>query len=268
VNFDDYRALPAMNWSRLKDIHTSPKLFKFREDHPRKDTASLSNGRLIHMAVLEPERFAATVAVKPEGMSLAKKDGKAWKASQEGKQIADPVVVLCANAVLADPEASKLITLCRTEQTVQWVDQYTGAHCKARLDMLGEDFFGDLKTCRDLQWFADWNNDDAPRKLDAEKMLYYGQTAWYHNGAVASEVMPHDGETYLVVVETQEPYDVAVLRASQGTMDKGRVLCRSLLGLWQQCSEVDLWPGISPTVTDWELSSWAAGTYSKAEDLG
>ena len=258
MNFAAYRALPAMNWSRLKDIHTSPKLFKYREDHPRPDTPALSNGRLIHMAVLEPERFAAECVIRPPGIDLRNKEGKAWKASLEGRSIVDQAVLDCADAVLTDPEASALLAGCKTEVTAEWVDQLTGVSCKARLDAAKSVAFIDLKSCRGLKQFH----------RDAENMLYHGQVAWYHDGAIAAGLIEPDADAYLIAVESSEPFDVMVIRATRGTLDKGRCLCRSLLGLWQQCDETGLWPGMSPTTTDWELSAYAAGSYSKLEDLG
>jgi hypothetical protein len=55
---------------------------------PNDPTPAMIAGSALHCAILEPEEFVQRYAVKPEGMSLATKDGKAWAAEHAaGRQI-------------------------------------------------------------------------------------------------------------------------------------------------------------------------------------
>lgn len=52
--------------SKIKDSLTSMKMYKWRIDHPMRETAAMELGTLLHMAILEPERFAKTYVKKPK----------------------------------------------------------------------------------------------------------------------------------------------------------------------------------------------------------
>ena len=249
MNFAEYCALPELNWSWLKEMEVSPKRCKWRADHPRKDTPAFKLGRAIHCAVLEPKRFELDYAVKPEGLRLSSLEGKDWKILANDREPVSDVVERCAKSVHEHVEAIKLLKNCRTEETIQWVDQRTGVACKARMDSVSvsPSAFVDLKKCRDLAWF----------ERDARKFLYHGQIAWYFDGAVAASVLPHDAKPYIIAVEDHDECDVLVYPIRDETLNKGRALCRRLLDLWVQCMETGLWPGRGPALTRFELPVFA-----------
>jgi exodeoxyribonuclease VIII len=280
--FAIYRAIDALNWSSLKLMAESPLMYKWRLENPRPDTAALTLGRAIHMAILEPEKFAENYAARPHGLDLRTKSGREWKETTEeyGFEILTEdqgdVIERCVASVNAHEPARALLEGTRKEETITWTDPELGVECKGRLDAIAPDRLVDLKTTRDMGRF----------ERDAADLLYHGQLAWYLDGAIASGKLSPDGEVYvrrryseegefdeealrhpvyMVVVETKEPYDVAALQVPPYVLEAGRTLYRELLELWVACRESDLWPGRFPAVSQFELPRWARGLEESEE---
>jgi len=244
-----YSEIKALNFSSLKNIDISPKMFAFRQQYPRPDSSALALGRAIHMAVLEPDQFREHYAIRPRGIDMRTRDGKAWRDDQNaaGREILDDagLVTMVASAVRQHQAASDLIDGCRYEETITWsIDEIA---CKGRVDAIGVDRLIDLKTCRDLTRF--------PR--DVANYQYHAQMAWYLDGAVAARVLPADAAVYIVAVETQGCVDCGVYRIPPHVLDVGRSIYRSWISTWRECIAAGIWPGLCPGVEDLELPAWA-----------
>lgn len=61
-----------------------PREVAWRRLRPTQQTPAMIAGSALHCAILEPGLFAARYAVKPEGLSLATREGKAWAAEHVG----------------------------------------------------------------------------------------------------------------------------------------------------------------------------------------
>jgi len=96
--------------------------------------------------------------------------------------------------------------------------------------------------------------------------LYFGQLAFYHDGAVQSGRLPKDAKLpCIVAVSTVEPYDTMAFRVSAETLEAGRILCRDLIRRYEQCLAAKLWPGIAPDLQTLELPNWAPGMMGSEE---
>jgi len=250
MNFEEYRKINAMNWSSLKDMNVSARLYKWRIDHPRPETPALSMGSALHTAILEPEEFLQRYVTRPAGLDFRTKAGKEWKASVRADQAiltADQVDTIWqyVKAVSEHEEASRLLEGTRREETVAWtIDSLA---CKGRVDAIGPDKIIDLKSTRSLEWFM----------RDAVKMLYHGQLAWYRDGCFFSKLIPEDSEVYIIATETAEPYDVGVFRLGPSVLRTGRELYTSLLGYWRECERSNIWLGQYAGIQPYELPPWA-----------
>ena len=110
-------------------------------NNPRK-TAAMDVGTRIHAAMLEHETIDPSRYVpRPDGMSFATKEGKAWKAEQE----AAGLTVVDANEFAFYSSAAGVLTdwqnLLATvpgvwtfEQPVTWTDPDTGTPCRCKPD--------------------------------------------------------------------------------------------------------------------------------------
>lgn len=257
----EYAAIQALNWSTAKLIETSPRLLRWRAEHPAADTDALRVGRAIHCASLESERWRTAYVAKPHfgdmRTKIARRARMDWLAtlppavemlSAEEHALAER----CAAAVREHPVARDLLRSGRAEEIITWTDEATGVDCKARLDFIAPLYVVDLKSSRHssvrmiVRQFAD--------------LLYHGQIAMYHDGAIAAGLIPSDADgPYAIVVQTVEPYDVVALELSRAALETGRELYRSCLRKYVACQAADWWPGISPDLITLDLPPWAAG---------
>ena len=256
-----YVALKSMNWSTLKHMARSPKMFQFRLANPEPTKPAYLFGRAFHAALLEPAAFLERFVVAPDFGNLrtnkAKDARDAWLADNVTREVLShddmAQILAMATAVRSHKVARELLDVIVPEKTIEWKDEETGLACKARLDMLGPDFLADVKTSR----------DPAPRAFarDAADHLYHGQMAFYFDGARTLGLIPKHAEPpFLIVPEKSEPYDVVVFRLHRNlTLEPGRALYRSLLRRFLECSAADWWPGIASELKILELPGWAPG---------
>lgn len=256
MNYEDIKAL---NWSTLKHLAVSPKMLKWRSQNPQKDTAALALGRLIHVALLEPEKWAEYVR-EPDFGDKRKKETKAaaeaFRLENAGRVVIPcddyDMAVRCAEEIRAHREAMDLLVGGKHEHTIEWVDADTGIKCKARLDTLLPGWIADIKSTR----------HQTPRKflLDGTNLLYYGAMSWYHDGAIAAGVLPAGAKfPAIVAVQTTEPYDVMPFRMTMAAYFSGQSLWRSLIKRYAECQAADWWPGVAPRVLDFDVMPWAQG---------
>lgn len=253
-----YESLDGVNWSSLKHLATSPRLFRWRQDRPQEDSRAMLLGRAVHCAVLEPEHFAYGYVCQPEFGDLRTKAAKeardAWRSAlRPGAEVLDAAdhALACrvAESVRGHSAAAELLR-GESEQVLQWQDADTGLACKARVDLLAAGHVLDLKSTRvgTVDSFA----------REVAQRLYHGQLAYYLDGARAAGRLPDDACAYLIAAQTTEPYDVAALRLSPSALERGRALYRRLLRAYAECQATGQWPGIAPEVLDLELPAWAA----------
>jgi len=280
--------ITRLNWSTLRYMATSPKLLRWRVDHPRPESEALRLGRAIHCAVLEPDVFsdrwltsstckATTKAGSPCGSTGTLYLDGAWYCRVKGHapngagQLPDgkeviteeelAIVRLCSESVRAHPVAARLLTGGHSEHEVTWDDAESGVACRGRMDYLRPSDLVDLKSTR----------RETVREFmgDAARHLYHGQLAWYHDGAIAAGKLPKDaGLPYIVSVSTVEPYDVAVYRLSPVSYAAGQILYRDLLRKYVDCRTADWWPGAAPDLVELDLPNWAPGMAGPEEENG
>lgn len=262
MDFADYLAIKALNWSSLKAMETSGLLYQWRTSHARQDTAAMALGRKVHMAVLEPDRYETDCVRRPdEWKDWRKKAAKEWRQEQldAGREVltddeADKIDAM-VEAIKRHNDAVRLLSNTRCEESTQWT--VDGVPCKGRIDAIAADRVVDLKTTRDLSLFV---------RRDAGSMLYHGQLAWYLDAAIATGSCSPDSAAYVVAVETEGPYDVAAMRLGEESIDAGRRLWRRLFDQWMTCRDTGLWPGRYPSETTLDVQPWAAGMRDDEEE--
>ena len=238
------------NWSTLKYIGKSPKLYLHRLTVPRKDTDALKLGRVTHTAIYEPELFKGRYAVMPrfhggcnddtaieKGYEGGKQAKLAWEATHaDHEQVTTDDYTAAwgmAEALHADPIAAPLVTGGTVEKGIEWTDAETGVECRGRVDRTGAGL-SDLKTTQSIHGFM----------RDIARYQYHGQMAFYYDGLVANGV-PQTDRPCIVAVEKAAPYDVLVVEFSDEDLAAGRELYRSYLRRLVECRTTGLWPGVS-----------------------
>jgi hypothetical protein len=250
VNWSEYRALDAVNWSSLKWMATSPAHYKYHLTHARPDTPAMALGRAVHTAVLEPDEFPLRYTVWHASRRTNEYRAFMEAAEINGQEVLTPdeyaKCLAIRDAVESHAVAGPLLCGGDAEVTVTWTDAATGINCKGRADYIRGVQLVDLKTTRSL------DPRDFQRTYHA--LGYYGQLAFYLRGLAANGAVAP--ECYLVAVESEPPHDVAAFRPTEDALYAGDVEVAELLARLKSCIERDEWPGRYPNETELDLPSW------------
>ena len=259
MEFDDYRAIPAVNWSLLKLYGHSPAHYRLAADTPpTPPTPACLLGQAVHALTLEGEAtYRDRFAVAPEGIDRRTKAGKTtWQEFQgqaAGRAVltADQAAAVqgMAEAISRSRTANKLLARCTVrESVITWMDPVTGTPCKARPDAMdpASGLLVDLKSTSDA-------NLEAIRK-DVARRLYHGQLAFYRRGLQAAG---HPAAPcVLLFVESTPPHGVRVVALDDEAMQAGGTLVEQLLGLHADCERTGAWPGFPDRVESLSLPPW------------
>jgi exodeoxyribonuclease VIII len=253
-----YRAEPGVSATALLRLAKSPAHYKWATEHPGPSTPAQLLGTAVHAAVLEPESFSAQFRV-------ADTDGRT-KAGKEQREAAAAAgvtlfstddyadVLGMAGAVLTHPIAGKLIDGARTEVILRWKDMATEVLCKGRADAVatldGKPAVVDLKTTGDASPQA------TARSLGS--FGYHIQLAHYRDGVMRQFDLPDRPPCFLVAIEREPPYPVAVYLLDEYTLTAAHTERVRLLALWRRCTERNEWPAYADdAVLPLSLPAWA-----------
>jgi hypothetical protein len=260
VAFDEYASWPAINHSTLEHFKRTPA--HARDAMVRcgdRESEALRKGWAVHVAVLEPDRFAAEFVAAPK-LDRRTKDGKAawaeFQAAAAGMLVlTEEEMALCLEmrrSVWAHPTASALLSgEGVNEASLLWTDRTTGERCKGRLDRLtslnSRPLIVDLKTA-----------EDASRKAFERSVYNFGyhrQAAMYLDGA--DRLAPHERSFVWIVVEKAPPWCVAVYEIEEAALSIGQDEWRKHLRTYADCKARNEWPGYDVGVDYCGLPAWA-----------
>lgn len=264
---DEYRLLLAENFSGLKYMNESPKSYRWHKEHPTTETPAMAFGTAFHAAILEPDEFAKTYVMPPEGFDGRTKEGRAFKAEVEAsgqivltRDVMDQLSEMAAN-FRSHPEIAPFLDAPgQPEITFLWEDAETGLPCKGRLDRLLDDgrIFGVKTTSKfNVRQF----------QSHAWDLSYHAQWAFYYDGAIANGIVPprvSEG-----VINTSGPFDCALYNVDRDILERGRTLYRGWLRTLADCLDRDYWPGQYPEALTFRAPAYAGtGEYELEHSIG
>jgi len=85
-----YRAYPAVNYSKLKHMAKSPLHYRHNSEHPAADNAAFRLGRATHCLVLEPFTFDQQFAVYEGKRDKRQKAYKAFLETVGDRDVLSP----------------------------------------------------------------------------------------------------------------------------------------------------------------------------------
>ncbi len=243
-----YDQIQRVNWSSLKHMGKSPAHYRQNLLTPRKDTDALKFGRVVHLAVYEPEKFAYSVAVWGGG----RRAGKEWDKfceHNDGRELLTEEEMRCVTAIsnAVRAAAGPYVSSGSGEVTVLW--QPEGVDAKARLDFVSNAGpIVDLKTARDA----------SPGAFAKQffNLGYDGQSAWYVDAwkAATGEKRPY----VIVAIEKADPFVVQVYRVPESALELGREKYRANLEMLAHCRRESKWPGYAEGEVELEIPRWLA----------
>lgn len=255
MTFEEYQAIDAVNISSLLEIGKSPQHYLHNQRRERPDKAAYALGRLAHVAVLEPARYATETAVY-DGPVRRGKAFEAWVEESKSKlHLTKDEARRCegiAAAVRRHRVASSYLAEGTAEVTITW-RHWLGTECKSRLDWIPggqRDVVVDLKTTRDAGERAFGNA--------AARYQYHTRAAFYCDAYHAR--FGRHPTFVLIAVESEAPHAVAVYSMPSLAIAAGRVEYERLLVRLRHCLATNEWPGICDDAeTELQLPAWAYG---------
>jgi len=258
----EYHALPDLGNSGLSALAKSPAHYHalyLAEDRPERITSdAFSAGTLAHCAILEPLALSQRYAVRPDGIDLRTKEGKAWAAALDpslevitGYQMT--TAMRQAAAVLAVPALSELFSTGRAEVSAFWTDPRTGVQCKCRPDWVhgqrdGSVILVDVKTARDA------TPDGFARAI--AQYGYHRQAAWYSRGYEAASGRRVHAFVF-AVVPSEYPFIASACVLDEESMQQGADECDELVSVYAECTKSNTWPGHGSGFQQVSLPVWA-----------
>jgi hypothetical protein len=241
---------PLHYWSAYLDDQREPK----------PETPALINGKLIHMAVLEPEKYFATIYALPDKIDRRTKEGKAEfdfherKAAEENRQIITAEQHLrcqrIAEAVRNNAASDFLFSgEGWIERSFYWRDLATGVLCKCRPDkfLTSMNIILDLKSCED----ASYNGFQK----SISNYNYGLSAAWYCRGLEA--VLGKRPEQFILAAfEKDPPYACAFYVLDSEYMRRADQIIHFNLQLFAECQRTGQWPGYPDQIQTIEIPRW------------
>lgn len=252
MSFNEYRAADGWGSSDLRAFRIGPPArVLWERENQRPETDATRRGTAAHAAILTLDLFDATYVRKPDGMTFASKEGKAWRDAQGGKVIlsADEydLVLAIRDAVMQKaPASDALFGAVSTEASVFWTDPDSGEACKGRPDFYDEEYVYDLKVTRDAGpglAFAAYRNG------------WVHQLAHYRSGLRAAGVDIKTGR--IVAVQPVAPHYVWCVEVRAADLDVMGMENAATLAKMRACREAGEWPGTSDEWSRLDIPQYA-----------
>jgi len=251
-----YQDHPGLSQSGAKELLRSPLHFKqYLERDRSEQTAAQRLGSLIHLAVLEPKVFDATIVVAPECDKRTSSGKEIWAAFQSSLKPGQEAISqkdgeLVTNVSIAARQAlDKLFKDCDGESMITEVPmegRVNGILIKGKLDAIittkaGKRIVVDVKTTADA--------GAASFGRDVANYLYFLQSAWYRTLA--------DADVFVfVAVEKEAPNAWACYTLDDAAHEKGLALMNSAVETFRSCNTFKQFPGYPQEVQVMSLPKW------------
>jgi hypothetical protein len=229
----EYHAVEAIGSSTVRAlISSTPAHAKYALSHGEQ-SESQALGTAVHAAILEPHTFLRQIAIAPDVDRRTKEGKERWASFQEtsagrtvithdqGEQLRR-----MKEAFDACKTATALLQKCQHREVSIFAADIV--HTKARLDAYAHGIVVDVKTTR----------GHASRKGFEGAISQYGygiQAAHYRRVCHQAKVPCTD--FMFIVMETAEPYGVAVYRLEDEVIDLYDQMVQEAMEVWRGCLE-------------------------------
>ena len=250
----EYRAINAVSSSFVKESIKSLKHAHSMLTRDSKPKPAYELGRLIHMAILEPDRYKQDV-IETDILTKTLKAYKDLKKEHLDKIILNKketdMIHGIVEAIGTHTTAPKTIKEGQAEVTILVMHPTLKMPLKGRLDFLNEDknYILDLKTAAQVSnpYFMN----------DACRYNYHVQAAFY---LMLLNFLKSFGETYfLLAIEKEEPFDSILYEYGWESIGRGRDLIDEQLPKIKFAIENNEWPGFASEPLMLSLPRWGWG---------
>ena len=265
VDFDTYAAWPAVNHGLLHHFRKTPAHAHYARTHDEESKAK-ALGWLVHLAVLEPEKFRDEVVIAPK-VDKRTKVGKAewarFEKASEGKYIASPDDHEVAQTILQNIEghafARELIRAEGAQElSMVWRDEATGVLCKGRIDRLT--MVSDAPIVVDVKTVGKPASTHSFQQ-SVQEYGYHDQAAFYLMGLMKLVPQEEIPKFAWVACETKPPNLVRVFEAEEEALAIGADNMAKALRTFKECDDSGFWPGWGDGMDTAGLPPWVYKRY-------
>lgn len=256
IHVPDYRTADGVSQSQLKWFDFSPAHFYYHLTHPTEPTPAMNLGTLVDALLFkQPLKFA----VSPYD-EFRTKEAKEWRANAEAggglvftaerHQHAQNLV----DSVMRRSVCQELLTDGRA-QVAMWAElesadpAFPAIQCKGLADFL----CNGVAAVVDFKSTTNASPDAFGRHLI--DLGYDVQAAFY------LDLLAANGEEGLdwiwIVGEVDPPHEVAIYRAPESLVARGRSKYRRYLAMLSQCLASGEWPGYPDLIQTANCPEWA-----------
>lgn len=254
------RVLGEANNGGLKLLRDrSPAHYKaWVEGYEPKPTEAMKLGRIIHTAILEPDKLESEYLILPDfgpmQSSTNRKVRDAWLAEQSPTAIVvkpDQIqlALTMREAVLRHKTARLLIERGKPEVTMRWKCSRTGLMCRARMDW----YYEDMGYAMDLK-----STDDASPRNFARSVAnfdYHVQHCFYSSG---TKDLGSPIANYLIcAAEKAEPHAVGTYHIDAAAEERGFEILDKAMDTLAKCVETGNYPAYGEGIQQLSLPGWA-----------
>mgnify|MGYP000240917590 CR=1 FL=1 len=201
-----------LSYSSAKWLLKSPKYFLLKQNQQIVETQPLRDGKLIHMQILEPEKYN-----KLSFVDVSSKNTKIWKeaVAENGKEFTYTLKERNANNKIVQAFLRNDVCmdyLRGNDVEVPGLLEYDGVPFRGKADILGDDFIADLKTTGD--GVSDLANGKNQFEYSVQKYDYDLQAYLY--------TQMFNKPRFIWIVIDKVTTDVGVFEASQELLESGK----------------------------------------------
>lgn len=245
IPFAAYLALDAWGSGSLKAMRRGPPArVMWERENKHADTDATILGTAVHSALLTPDLYVQEYAIKPDGMSFATKEGKAWRDEHAGLILLSHDVGAQVDAIVDALRSNKRVNdsleSAKREVTFVWDCSITGERCKGRPDWYDDECIYDLKVSRHAA------GGYLALKTFSEGWMH--QSAHYRTGAIECGLRAIT-RGRLVVVDPTPPHFVFTMEVKPESLNALEWENIETLKALRECRQSNVWPG---TPDDWK----------------
>lgn len=224
-----YRKKPGLNFSSAKHLLRSQAHYLEALNQPEEGSRATDLGSCVHAAILEDKDPSPLWAIKPEGMTFATKEGKAWRSERlaEGREIVTQEFVAAYNGTVGALRKSYLATILRSLKSREFAmaADFDGVPCKALIDAFDYGYMLDLKT----------TSDASPTGFgrSVAQFDYLLQAAWYLRMVQICHPGKNVERFIWAAAETEPPYCVAFYELEPAELRLGQDMMRLVLSRYK-----------------------------------
>jgi len=258
-----YRAALGVSKSALDDFAKCPAWYYAKhvaKEVEREETAAMQYGTLLHSLILDGK---ASYHAKPDGMSFASKDGKAWREAHQDLPIISQgesdSLQRTAGELLKHPVASKLFGEGRSEVSMFGIHAETNTIIKGRADWIGSGRIVDIKTT------ADASNKGLSKSI---YNFGYHRQAWLYL-ELAKQNALELGQFVFIAIEKGPVPLINVRALSPTAIEQGGIEINSQLRDLAECRRTGIWKDYSAdNIGEIDLPTWAYNDTTGMELIG